>query len=225
MSVSFGTAGVSAASGSVTTFSATFNIGTLTNGALIGAALTSNVPETITAFSWNTVSMLPLLTANGSASSLSVALFGLTAPASGSHSMSVTVSTAAEVMALGFLSFNGADQTGGTTTFYNANNSLGSGADTSRTVSQSTHSGDATVAVWGLGLNIGSETPSFDWNINNPFNAIGQHILSTGSSDSYTASLSPGTDEIDFYGVSIKAFVAAAGNPALSNRLMMGVGI
>lgn len=226
MSVSFGTSGVSAASsGAVTTFSATFNIGTLTNGALLGLIFAGDGTITslsVSSFTWNAVSMTPLVN-NGDAGAGTVNLFGLQGPASGSHSMSATW-TGAQTVALAFLSFNGADQTGGTTTFYNATSSIGTGSQSTRTAAQSTHSGDATAVVWALGAaQSGTESPTHDWTVapSGIFSYFGQHQLSTSTSDSYTESMGS-SDQLDFYGVSIKALATAAAEGGMLP--LMGVG-
>lgn len=228
--VSFGTSGnltpLSGAGG--TTLSASINIGTLTNGALL-VYLTGNttLAANITAFTYAGASITGKLIASGGPSSGAGTnlLYGVVAPANGSNTLSVTVNTT-DNLGIGWWSFNGVDQTGGTTTFYNGVYSAGTGAQTSRNPSQATNNGDATVFGWqgGVGFS-GTQTPVADWTFIPNFQNEGQHQLSTSSSDSYLATISS-SDQLDYVATSIKAVAAGAvveeDNSRIPNRYWQG---
>lgn len=230
MSVTFGTSGtvILAATNTVTH---TFNIGTLTNGAMVVGVMTSDnngsgPTPTINTLTWNGVTVPAVTGAGGevSAGAGTLDLFALKGPANGSNSLVCTLS-ASDNWAVAFWSFSGVDQTGGTTSFYNGQKSQGSGTDHSRTVSQSTNNGDATVALWGLGAAFGSASPTADFDIAPNFENIGQHTLSTGLSDSYTVTLGTGlNDQLDFVGFSLKAASGGGGFTAKFRKTLSQIG-
>jgi hypothetical protein len=213
MSVTFGAVGSAVQFTSSTSFSSVFNIGTLTNGALVvgvGFGGTSVSANSVSTCTWNGVNVPSITGASGwdGGGAGNLALLGLVSPANGSNTLAITLA-GADSICLAFWSFSGVDQTGGATTFYNGQYSIGNGSQSSRTVAQATANGDATAALWALGGNSPfSGTPTFDFLQNPSFWYSGHHILSTGASDSYIANQSS-LDWMEPAIVSIKAFAGA----------------
>src|SRR6266853_481192 len=194
-----------------TTLSGTVNIGTC--DALGVAVLTNTSTVTVTTLTWNGVTVPAVAsTTVTDAGAGTLQWFALAGPASGSHSLAVTVS-ASTLIVLGWISYSGVDQTGGTTSF---NNGVTSDAtSTTHTLAVTTANGDATACAANVAQAFsGTQTPTQDWQVTSNVISEGQHILSTTTSDSYTATIAV-SDTLMQSGFHFKA---AAGGAAPFNQ-------
>src|ERR1700757_205342 len=135
---------------------ASFTVGAGANRALVVALVvetTSGSNPTAPTANWDSTGtnqpmlLLRTQTDTGNAN-ISSFLFGLAAPTSGLKTLSIAGLTAPSDSFVSYISFTGADQTGGTTTFKNATGSfVGSGLTI--TASPAANAGDAVVSVFG----------------------------------------------------------------------------
>lgn len=228
MAVSFVSSGVTDTISTNSPFSTSaFNIGTLTNGALVVWVFlgSASAPSSISA-TWNSVSMLQVpSTATASANTGYVTMFGLINPANGGNTLSVTFAGFSGVSGmLGFFSFSGSDQSANSTTFINGVSFQSSSTNTTFTQAVTTANGNATCFGWGSAqtLTAASCTPALDWHDNNIANigldGGGQHTLSSTSSDSYKM-VQGATDNAEGCGCSILA--SAGGGDTLMPQILM----
>ena len=140
----------------LTTFTDTaFTVGSGSNRVLVVALsveVSSGSPPTTPTANWDSTgtnqSMSLIHTQSDSNDpNISSYLFGLVAPTSGNKTLSIAALTSTSDSLIAYISFTGADQTGGTTTFKNATGSIASA--TSITETPTANSGDAVVAVFG----------------------------------------------------------------------------
>jgi len=196
-------------SGTGSSYSGTpITVGSGSNMALLvwATALSST---TVTAISgtWNGTS----LTAIGSIyndGQLYTQLLGLVAPTSGAKTLALTFTGASGAASLEVdcLSVTGADQTGGTTTFYNLTTANGSSTTASVSVTSATN--DMVVGEFYNGLRRISSTNQTQTFISGAANYAGNRAAGA-SSVTMTAALSL-SGAWDALGVSIKAAAAAA---------------
>lgn len=229
MSVSFVTSGKSATVGAASTFSATFNIGTC-DTVVFSVETDGAAQVTFSAATWNAVNLFHVSGATSTANAGSGQLdwFALQAPANGSHTVSVTLTSGTSAWCIiGFQSFNNGDQTGGATSFNNGVAKNGGGADLTLSQAVGSANGDASVFCWVCGLAVSSESPTADWTDSTSGAAggsAGQHTLSTSASDSYSVTLGS-ADQINGAGFHIKAAAAGVAQAQAQPRLLLGVGL
>jgi hypothetical protein len=194
--------------GSVATLTHSFTIGSVTNGAAVASLIVGTAALSAITASWNGVSMTQItgtLNNSGGINSGCLVLFGVTATQMGGSAFTGTHNlvfswTGSGPATIALASFGNCDQTGGATTFINGTTSDNANSSASSTKAVTTASGNATVGVWDGGSTFsGTQTPAVDWQEN--VGGVGQlsegqHILSTGASDSFTATMSA-TDQLD----------------------------
>lgn len=194
----------------------------LSNGAAVFGCMW-DVPITSPSATWAGTSA-PLIILETPSGVASVALFGLTAPSSGSNTFSVSWTNSAEVVCSG-VSFTGVNQTGGTTSFAH---SIGNGAAsgvTTETVTVTAASGDYVLAGFNMGQSITAvnNTQVF---IDNAVQTLdvnaGMNIVSATGNMSMTAT--QGTSDFGI-GAGVDIVAAAGGGPTCPmTRALMGVG-
>jgi hypothetical protein len=210
MSVSFVTSGqLNSAAASAATATQTFNIGTCDAVAFV-LITSATVAQSFTVQTWSgaTLTKIPSATIVD-ASGGTIDWFAMVAPATGSHSVQFTWSTSA-LWIIGFMSFSGVDPTGGTTSFLNGTSVNNGGTTTTTTKTVTSASGDATVFAWeNVNAYTGTQTPLADWHTTANMFGEGQHILSVGASDSYTAVMTTPADVMIGAGFHLKAAAVA----------------
>lgn len=126
----------------------TLTVGTGANRALVCLIIWNGATSAIT-LTWDNGGTNQTMTAitNGSATNgAKVSLYGLVAPTSGAKQLRATWTTL-RVVEVNCVSYAGADQTGGNTTFPNGANATGTSTTASVTITSAV--GDAVVAVHG----------------------------------------------------------------------------
>lgn len=145
------------------------------NRCLVAAAMYSATPVTSTV-TWNgtSVPIIGSISSNAAAAGTWCAIFGLTAPATGNQTLTVTNGAGVDTI-LYAMSFNGCDQTGGTTTFSAPAAATGSSTAPSMTITSATS--NWTFAA----LAEGSGTPSAPTKTQDYINTTPNNVNGAGS--------------------------------------------
>lgn len=174
-------------SGVTSATSTTMTVGTGVNRVLlVGVSFyASPTATTVSGITWGAQSMTKIQGVTGGVGAISTRgeLWGLVNPTSGNQTITVTLGSVANTGGvITAASFNNANQTGGTTTFYNSGSNTGAGATTSITITSSTldaamdcladaattptsptQTQIAAASGGGSSYNIGSASAAFQW--------------------------------------------------------------
>lgn len=192
------------------------------NTVLVAFLLTSGDPGAISAATWAGVSMTAIGNANNATSGRRVYLYGLVAPTTGNQTLSFTTTNSVDTFIYA-VAFDGADQSGGTTTF--ANFTSATGNSTQPSVAITTANGNATVDA--------ANSPTGGWdtattNVTSLFRKSGSgsidggaaYALNSGSSQTHT--WTTGSAQWVIAGVSV---VAVGGGGAAAPKQLMTLGV
>lgn len=157
------------------------------NTVLVAILLTSADPGTISAATWAALT-LTLIGSAAASSGRRVYLYGCVAPTTGNQSLAFTTTNTVDSLLYG-VAFDGANQTGGSTTFANFNSATGTSANPS--VAITTANGNATVdaagsAVAGWDTATTNVTKLFAKNGATSVDGGAAYALNTGSSQTHT---------------------------------------
>ena len=170
---------------SVTSLSnTTLTIGSGSNRALIAQSGYGSRTLSITSCVWDPTGANQSLTLIRKqvhpSSGLSAELWGLVNPVSGNKTLTCNYSGSVPFGSLNGLSYSGANQTGGATTFYNSNSTTGTSSSTTNVTISST-TGDAAVEVGIIGQNDSAFTQTLVFDVNSSFGGYGQRAAGAAS--------------------------------------------
>lgn len=174
-----------------------------TNLALICTLATGVPAPTAPTMTWNGVSMT-LIGYYNPANTVSVAFFGLVAPATGNHTAAASWTTSTSNATIFCITFQNVNQSGGATSFANFTGANGTSAAPSVTVASQT--GDFVIgALSATGVNIIGSVGQTTWFVDNfPNNISTAGNYTTGSASvSLTAVISGGTDIFSYAGLDV----------------------
>lgn len=202
--------GTSTQGNAVTTLTYTgLTVGAGSNRCLVAYAMYSATPVTST-ITWNgtNVPIIGSISSNTLAAGTFVAIFGLTAPASGNNNLVITNGVAVDTI-LYAMSFTGCDQTGSTTTFSAPAAVTGSSTAPSMAVTSAVGAWTVTCLAEGAGTP-SAPTQTSDFINTTPNNVNGGGSDGTGAATvTHTWTLSP-TSTWTMVGTSITASGGAA---------------
>lgn len=196
-------------------------IGSGSNRALIAQVAINSRTITSSSCVWDTVganqSMTLIKRQIHGTSGLTSELWGLVNPVSGNKTLTCTFSTSVAFVSLNGISFTGVDQTGGTTSFYNATGATGSSTAASVTISSA--SGDATIETGLTTQTDSAPNQTLVYDVNSTFGGYGQRAAGAASV-TFSWTISPSSPWVEAAS-SIKAAAIAATDHNLS---LIGVG-
>ena len=194
----------------------------LSNGALVAMALFPGNGATALTMTWDAVganqaltSILKVTPSSGD----TIALFGLVNPVSGNKTLTLSWSgAAANGVLVDAISFKGVNQTGGTSSFANANSASALSNAGPAAVTITSNSNDAVVAAFLVGLDLLTinNTTIF---LNNTVTGCGANYVLPASSSNVMQATFSGTPNWLAIGVDVVA--AATVTPIVGARLVM----